>query len=177
MLLAYRVPRLGDGMLIEVKYEARDRLLERHPKVEKCLMCGTCSLACYITRFCAMFDPKNNYTYHVFGVQQPEKNPSLWLCVSCHKCYEICPYDVNPMEVIEALKEVAFGQGYEPDLVRVEIEQIVSTGFAFPVYSSTHSQRERLGLPSLEKGDVDDLAKIVGKTGLRRRLDALKEGG
>ncbi len=163
-------------MLIEAKYASRNKLLERHLKVEKCLKCGTCSLACYVTRFCGMFNPKDNYIYHIFSQEQPQKNPNLWLCSSCHKCHEICPYDVNPTEVIEALKEAAFEQGHIPDLILGEVEQIISTGFAFPLHSSTHTQRERLGLPRLERVDDNDLAGIVGRTGLRRKLDALKRG-
>jgi len=169
-------------MLLQIKFEARNKLLEKYPKIEKCLKCSLCAFkdgyGCLISNYGVgvdgiHFDPVNTFIYNIFDAKEPVKNSNLWLCVSCHKCYEICPYDVNPTEVIEALKEAAFENGYAPKLILGEVNNILSSGMAFPISQSTHDQRSRLGLPSLEKIDASDLAKIARKTGLENKLAKL----
>jgi len=171
-------------MLLQISYEARDKLLKRYPKVETCLKCSLCAFkdgyGCYISNYGigvdgARFSALDTYTYHVFSPKEPVKNPNLWLCVSCHRCHEICPYDVNPTEVIEALKAAAFENGYAPDLIQGEVSNVLSTGFAFPIVQSQQAQRSRLGLPTLEPPALEDLAKIAKKTGLEDKLAKLRK--
>ena len=175
-------------MILQISYETREEILRRYPKIETCLKCSLCSFkdgyGCYISNYGigvdgAKFSELDTYTYNVFGQQEPTKNPNLWLCVSCHRCYEICPYDVNPNEVVEALKAAAFETGHAPELIQGEIQNVLSTSYAFPIAQSQLTQRAKLGLPPLDKTGVDDLVKIARKTGLENRLAALekKEGG
>lgn len=161
-------------MLLSIEYKARGDLFERYPRIEKCLKCGVCCVvkghSCHVQYDSAQFDPKKTYVYNIFSSSEPIKNPNIWLCVSCHKCHEICPYDVNPMKVIEALKEEAFEKGYSHPLILSEVDQILSTGLAFPITSSTQIKREELGLPALEKKAISDITKIAKITGLTRKM-------
>ena len=174
-------------MLLQISYETRDMLLKRYPKVETCLKCSLCAFkdgyGCFISNYGvgvdgARFSALDTYTYHVFSAKEPVKNPNLWLCVSCHRCHEICPYDVSPKDVVEALKAAAFESGYAPDLIRGEISNVLSTSFAFPIVQSQQVQRGKLGLPVLENVGLEDLAKIAKRTGLEDKLAMLgrKEG-
>ena len=172
-------------MLLQISYEARDKLLKRYPKIEICLKCSLCAFkdgyGCYISNYgiglddLLQFSALNTYTYNVFGHKEPIKNPNLWLCVSCHRCHEICPYDVNPTEVVEALKAAAFEGGYAPDTIVGEIGNILSTSFAFPIIQSQQVQRSKLGLPALDKVGLENLAKIAEKTGLKDKLKMMKK--
>lgn len=168
--------------MLKIKYESRDELFRKHPKIEICLKCGNCCAivghSCHVMYNKSKFDPKNTYVYDIFAAKEPTKNPNLWLCVSCHKCHEICPYDVDPIGVIEALKEASFEQGYAHNLIQDEVNQILSTGAAFPISPTTKRLRESLRLPPFEKIDISDLVKIAEGTGLERKLIKLraKEG-
>ena len=59
---------------------------------------------------------------------------SLWLCLTCETCSARCPNDVDPARVIDALRELAAGEGAEhaPRNIRAFhesfLEQIRSTG-------------------------------------------------
>lgn len=95
---------------------------------------------------------------------------NIWQCVSCHKCEEMCPYEVSPLDFIESMKEQALHEGLAPSSILGELEQVISTGYAFPITPSSMRQRERLGLEPVKIND--ELGIIAKKTGL---LDLLKE--
>ena len=171
-------------MLLQISYETREKLLKHYPKIETCLKCSLCAFkdgyGCYISNYGvgadgAKFSALDTFTYNVFGAKEPVRNPNLWLCVSCHRCHDICPYDVNPTEVIESLKAAAFESGNAPDLIRGEVSSVLSTGFAFPIVESQRAQRSRLHLPTLETPPLEDLAKIAKKTGLEDKLAELRK--
>ncbi|MBS7632818.1 hypothetical protein KEJ15_04245 [Candidatus Bathyarchaeota archaeon] len=160
-------------MPVQIQYKAKDKLLKKHPKIEVCLKCNTCALvdpAVYANGF----SHTNTFINNVFSATEPEKNPNIWLCVSCHKCEEICPYEVKPVEVIEALKDEAFEKGYAPEAIREEINQVLTTGYAFPIFQSLgyiNRMRGNLGLKPLEERKVEEIKKIAGKTGLEAKME------
>lgn len=100
-------------------------------------------------------------------------NPNIWMCVSCHKCEETCPYEVSPVHFIEALKGQALKVGWVHPTIRAEVAQVISTGFAFLVSGATERQRQALNLKPLAIKPNWELAKIAEKTGL---AESLKEG-
>lgn len=146
-------------MIISIPYKANNELLEKYPKIEKCLKCGVCSVirghSCHVMYDREKFSPTNTFVYNCFTAEQPTKNLNIWLCVSCHKCEEICPYDVSPVKVIESLKEASFEQGFALKLIQDRVEQILRTGVAFPID---------------QKVGVEDLAIISKATGLERKM-------
>jgi heterodisulfide reductase subunit C len=162
-----------DGnMPVTVHYQAKDKLLQKYPKIEKCLKCNTCALVDPVA-YAHEFSQTNTFVNNVFSASEPEKNPNIWLCVSCHKCEEICPYEVKPVEVIEGLKDEAFEKGYAPEFIREEINQVLTTGYAFPIFQSLNyinRMRNNLGLKSLGERKVADIARIAKKTGLESKM-------
>jgi heterodisulfide reductase subunit C len=119
------------------------------------------------------FNPRYTFVYDCLASEKGASNPNLWMCVSCHKCEETCPYDVSPVHFIEALKGKALEVGFVHPTVRAEVAQVVDTGFAFPFSGATERQRQALNLKTLPAKPLGDLAKIAEKTGLAARL---KEG-
>jgi len=119
------------------------------------------------------FDSRRTFVYDCLASERGPSNPNIWMCVSCHKCEETCPYEVSPVHYIEALKGEALGAGWVHATVRAEVAQVISTGFAFQVSSATERQRQALHLQPLPAKPIGDLAKIAEKTGLAGRL---KEG-
>ena len=143
---------------------------------EICLRCGVC---CVIegyscpAQYDAQFKPTQTYVYDCLGHNEPSSNLNIWQCMSCHKCEEMCPYEVSPLGFIEAMKEQALQEGHAPDSVTAELMQVITTGYAFPITSNTTRQRERLGLKPFELNDK--LSIIAEKTGLLKLLKKLKE--
>jgi hypothetical protein len=56
-----------------------------------------------------------------------------------------------------------------------EIQQIVTTGYAFPLTGSSSRQREKLGLDPLKQSFLEDLMRIAEKTGLTVKLKRYTE--
>jgi heterodisulfide reductase subunit C len=170
--LSHSISIKDDGnMPVSIEYKAKNELLQKFPKIEICLKCNTCALVCPVQY--AGFSPTNTYVNNVFSAPEPEKNPNIWLCVSCHKCEEICPYEVKPTEVIEALKDEAFEKGYAPEAIREEINQVLTVGFAFPIFQSLgfiNRERGRRGLQPLGERKVEEIRKIAAKTGLANKM-------
>ena len=140
---------------------------------EICLQCGVCCVvkgySCPV-QYDAQFKPTQTYVYDCLGHDKPSANLNIWQCVSCHKCEEMCPYEVSPLDFIESMKEQALHEGVAPDAILGELEQVISTGYAFPITPSSMRQRERLGLDPVKIND--ELGIIAEKTGL---LSLLKE--
>lgn len=141
---------------------------------EICLKCGVCCVvkehSCH-AQLDSQFSPKYTYVYDCLGADSPSKNPNIWLCVSCHKCEELCPYEVSPIQFIESMKAKAFEDGLAHPVIFGEVANIVSTGFAFPLTASSRRQRQQLGLEPLDESAAEDLMKIAEKTGLSEKID------
>jgi len=116
------------------------------------------------------FNPRYTFVYDCLASDKGVSNTNIWLCVSCHKCEETCPYEVSPIHFIEALKGNALSLGLVHPTIRAEVTQIVTTGFAFPVTGATERQRQALNLKPLASKAVANLGKIAERTGFSERL-------
>lgn len=143
---------------------------------EICFRCGVC---CAVPGYSCPanyngYTPRETYVYDCLGSPEGELNPALWVCVSCHKCEEMCPYEVSPVQYIESLKECALKKGNVPELVLGEIEQVLNTGLAFPLTGRTERDRRKMGLPPVYT--TGELAVLAERTGLLETLQDLKGG-
>jgi len=165
-------------LILRVDYLEPDVSLTLREAAEICLMCGVCCVvrghACHV-QYDDRFGPRQTYVYDCLGAEDPAGNPNIWLCVSCHKCEEICPYEVSPLRFIEALKAQAFQRGLIHPVMLGEVEQVLSTGYAFPLTPSAARRREELGLEPIRAEAADELGRIAEATGFARKLRKIKE--
>ena len=92
------------------------------------------------------------------------KDSIIWKCSNCYNCYERCPQDVRPVEVITALKNIAVKKGTAGEEIDDIVKRILETGRSVPVMASTNKLRDKLGLKPLNKIDGNELKKIIGNT-------------
>lgn len=157
-------------MVINTSYSART-IHGLEEAAEICLKCGVC---CVVegygcpAQYDGQFTPRRTYVYDCLGHDDPTSNPNIWQCVSCHKCEEMCPYEVSPIAFIESMKVWALEEGHAPDSVIGEIEQVVNTGYAFPLTANTERQRQQLGLEPIRANE--NLKAIAKGTGLLELL-------
>ena len=167
-------------LVIRVDYLSEDESISIKEASEICLKCGTCCVVrahfCHV-QYDKQFDARKTYVYNCLDSYEPAENPNIWMCVSCHKCEEICPYEVSPMRFIETMKARALELGLAHPMILGEVENIISTGYAFPLTSSSKKQREQLGLDPLGEGAAEVILSIAEKTSLRKKLRRSKEGG
>jgi len=150
-------------------------IVEDKETSEFCLKCGVCCIV--ETHHCPIqYDSKYNPTFtYVYDIlSSPVDNDALWQCVSCHKCEELCPYDVSPVHFIENIKSRAFKTGKAVEGIVNEIKSVIGSGYAFPVTDYSERQREELGLQPI-KLEFNELGIIAEKTGLLGLLALYEE--
>ena len=130
-----------------------------------CYQCGACVGDCPSARFSPLFNPRTIVMKALLGdideLIQP--NSVIWLCSNCYNCYERCPQDVRPVEVIIALKNLSTKSGMTSDEIKKIADRIRETGRSVPIMPSINRMREELGLKSLENIDMKEI-KIILKS-------------
>ncbi len=113
-----------------------------------CYQCGACVGDCPSTRFHPAYNPRMIMLQALMGDYDElvSQNSDIWLCSNCYNCYERCPQDVRPVEVITALKNIAVKNGSAVEEITNIVKRIHETGRSVPVMGSTNKIREKLGL-------------------------------
>ena len=88
-----------------------------------CIQCGACHYACPVVEvneeyfgpaaFVAAYrfsaDVRDNSQTRLQDVN--EMGQGVWDCVKCYECAEVCPKEINPIEKITKLHQMAFEEG------------------------------------------------------------------
>jgi len=128
-----------------------------------CYQCSACVAVCPAARFSKKFNPRKILLKALLGMEEEllGKDSPIWLCTNCYSCYERCPQDVRPIEVIIALKNMAVEKGNAPANLAKLSDNIAKTGLSVTVSSAVNRKREELGLPVLKTIPLDELQKIL----------------
>jgi heterodisulfide reductase subunit C len=150
---------------VEINFEFRERLSKvlggNHHNY--CYQCGACVAQCPAARYSDRFNPRAIMLDALLGREDKLLGPDspIWLCTNCYSCYERCPQDVRPIEVIVALKNMAYAEEAAPGQVASFTENITKTGLSGMVTPAVQRIRERLGLPPLGEVPLDEMLKIL----------------
>ncbi len=148
-----------------VNFRFRDKLNEisggKHHNY--CYQCSACVASCPVARFTDKFNPRVILLKTLLGCEEEltGENSVIWLCSNCYSCYERCPQDVRPIEVIIALKNMAVQKGTAPTALSKLSENIGKTGVTVVVTSAVNRIRQELGLPELKKIPIEELKEII----------------
>ena len=76
----------------------------------KCMRCGKCSASC--PSYDEMEYHPHQFVYMVENgdIESLAKSPSLYKCLSCFACLERCPRQVEPVKIIDAVRQFVEGQ-------------------------------------------------------------------
>jgi len=128
-----------------------------------CYQCGACVSVCPAARYSEEFNPRLILLKALLGLEELliQPNSPIWLCTNCYSCYERCPQDVRPIEVIIALKNLAVEKGNAPKDILKFSETITRTGVSGIITASVNERRKKLGLDSIKERPLDELKKIL----------------
>ena len=131
--------------------------------VNYCYQCGACVGDCPSARFSEDFNPRQIMLAVLYGMQEEVVGPDskVWQCSNCFTCFDRCPQEVKPIEVIIALKNLMGERGIVPTGVDRLVDGLLQTGRSAKVTSATHRRREELGLPPLPEVDVAPMLKLL----------------
>jgi heterodisulfide reductase subunit C len=143
--------------------------IERKSNIWSCIQCGTCTASCESGRWTAL-KTRSIVRKLVLGDLSVLKDPDIWLCTTCFQCYERCPRDVRPTDVIMELRNYATELGNLHPNHRAVVGYLKGTGHAVPINDAAKEQRKELGMeevpPTLYKYKDEpdnDLEKIKNK--------------
>ncbi|MGB3341411.1 MAG: 4Fe-4S dicluster domain-containing protein [bacterium] len=157
---------------IVVNYRFREKLNKvsggKHHNY--CYQCSACVAVCPAARFSKKFNPRKILLKALLGMEEEllGKDSPIWLCTNCYSCYERCPQDVRPIEVIIALKNMAVEKGTAPANLAKLSDNIAKTGMSVTISSAVNRRREQLGLPVLKTIPIDELQKILEDNEVRQ---------
>lgn len=148
-----------------LKYE-----LSKIPGAEKlllCIQCGTCTGDCPVSKRVPEFSPRAIAKMAALGMKEALfAGDLLWLCAQCYACYEECPENVKPSEIIGALRKMAVKEGHIHRAYRSQMELIGTLGRLYEVSEIHNEMRADLSLPPVPDSGVDEVKKIMKRTGL-----------
>lgn len=150
---------------IKVNFRFRERLdrVAGGKHHNYCYQCSACVAVCPAARFTNEFNPRIILLKALLGAEEDliGTDSPIWLCTNCNSCYERCPQDVRPIEVIIALKNMAVEKQTAPANLAKLSENIALTGSSIALSSAINRKRKELGLPELKSVPIEELKKIL----------------
>lgn len=122
--------------------------IARKANIHACIQCGTCTASCESGRWTAL-KTRQIVRKVLLGDLSVIEDPDIWLCTTCYQCYERCPRDVRPTDVIIELRNYAAKVGNVSPVHRKVVDALKSTGHGVPINDTVIKQRQELGMDPL----------------------------
>lgn len=128
-----------------------------------CYQCGACVADCPAHRFLAEFNPRKIILQALYGFEEDLIGPDslIWDCTNCYNCYERCPQEVHPIEVIIALKNMSREKGTQSPAVDNILNRVKEKGVTVMLTELTKKRRAELKLPEFKTDCQEEVAKIL----------------
>jgi len=115
--------------------------------VMTCLQCGNCTGVCPIS-LRIDYKTRNIIKCCQFGLKKYTLG-TQWVCATCYRCYEHCPADLNPAEVMIALRHIAIREGIIPPFIKAAATNLVKYGQSVKPDPEIDRVRKELGLEKI----------------------------
>ena len=138
-----------------IKYGGKD--------VMTCLQCGNCTGVCPIS-LKIDYKTRSIIKYCQFGLKTLTLG-TQWVCATCYRCYEHCPADINPAEVMVALRHIAIREGVIPPFIKVAATNLVKYGQSVKPDLEVEKIRKELELDDVPSRGAE-YAKVIREINL-----------
>ena len=139
--------------------------------VTLCFQCGTCTAGCPSGKETAYRIRKIMRQAQLGLEKEVIESDDIWQCTTCYACVERCPRQVEIVEVVTVLRNIAVEKGRIADGHRAVANNLINYGHTVNINDKVKAQRKDLGLPEVpptvmaNKNAKADFDKIVKKTG------------
>ena len=149
----------------KINYEFRERLNKMMGGFSHnyCYQCGACVGDCPTHRFMPEFSPRTIILQALYGMEEEltGEDALIWNCTNCYNCQERCPQEVNPIEVIIALKNISREKGMHPKVVDNIIDRVGERGVTVLHTDLIKRRRSDLGLEDFRIECEEEVAKLL----------------
>lgn len=127
--------------------------------LEVCSKCGACYYICPASLNLDGYDPRLVIKDILAGQYEKWlKSKSIWQCLECHHCLEICFQHYGFENAMTAMRTLASKKGITPPQVKRGWDIFIKTG---KLGEPMASARKKLGLPEASKSGAEDFKKIL----------------
>ena len=130
--------------------------------IRKCIQCGACMSICPVAISGFEFPNKRLFKLIILEMgQEVLEHKSPWMCISCHRCIDVCPRDVNPHSIYFALRRLQSKHFKNPKVFEDLVKRIYSHGFSVEVLDN--EKRKSLGLSemSIDPESIEEIRNIM----------------
>ena len=131
--------------------------------VMTCLQCGNCTGVCPIS-LKIDYKTRSIIKFCQFGLKKFTLE-TRWVCATCYRCYEHCPADINPAEVMIALRHIAIKEGVIPPFIKMAATNLVNYGQSVKPDPEIERVRKELELEDMPSRSPE-FAKVVREINL-----------
>jgi heterodisulfide reductase subunit B len=122
----------------------------------KCHACRACEDDCLLSKM-TEFSPNKIISMILQGkINEAISDPSIWMCLDCYLCYELCPLGVGYIEIFTILRNLATKQGHVTKGYESEFNSFRQKGIIGVI---SKSARKRVNLEDFEP-NVSDLKEL-----------------
>jgi len=121
--------------------------------VMTCLQCGNCTGVCPIS-LKIDYKTRNIIKCCQFGLKKYTLGTN-WVCATCYRCYEHCPADLNPAEIMIALRHIAVREGIIPPFIKTAATNLVKYGQSVKPDTEIDKIRKELDLGLINTQDPE----------------------
>ncbi|MBI5680207.1 MAG: 4Fe-4S dicluster domain-containing protein [Methanobacterium sp.] len=162
----------------------------------KCIQCGMCTSVCPAARH-TDYDPRELVKRVLDKDENLISDDIIWDCFYCYTCHSVCPVNNSPCEINQIIRQKSIDNGkgklkialfsaYGESFLELGLGSIPSDFFDEIVKDfgkewlqlkvDIEDIRENLDLGSmfLPEKDINEINKILDKTGFKNRLNKIK---
>lgn len=144
--------------------------------LDLCYQCGTCTGSCPSGRTTA-FRTRQLIRKAQLGLKDDIlPSEELWMCTTCYSCVERCPRDVDIVDIIILMRNMAVQKGYMAEDHKKVGRSLINSGHTVPASDKLKHLRVSMGLsenPPTTIADpkaLADFKKIMAKTGFDKLI-------
>ncbi len=128
-----------------------------------CFQCGACVGDCPAARYSSRFNPRLIMLRALLGLEEEllGENSVIWECTNCFTCFERCPQDVKPVDVIIALKNLSVQRNTNPPQIQALPQAVLQSGRTVIITGLTQRRRQELGLTKIGDAPVEELKALL----------------
>jgi heterodisulfide reductase subunit C len=139
-----------------------------------CFQCGTCTAGCPSGKHTAYRTRKIMRAAQLGLKDETVNSEDIWQCTTCYTCAERCPRDVQIVDVVTALRNIAVANGKMYEGHKKVGANLIKVGHTVDNNDKIKALRKELGLPENPPTVMDsaaamaDFDKILGLTGFKK---------